>query len=208
MLRAVAGVTAYHAGAFRLEKRFSSGFNLLSTYTWSKFLDNTNEAGSTLGAGHGPYSNFYNRRPDWGFSENDITHRFTLSSVYELPFGTGRRFLTHKPIRYFVGGWSVGTLAVIQSGASLTVSTQTNTTNSFSSGNLRADVLRNPNLSGGSTIARWFDTTAFQQPANYRFGNQGVGILRADGRNGFNFSVLRNSYVRETHKLQFRAEVF
>ena len=39
-------------------------------------------------------------------------------------------------------------------------------------------------------------------------GNQGVGILPADGRNGFNFSVLRNSYVRETHKLQFRAELF
>jgi hypothetical protein len=201
------GVAAYHAGTVRLEKRFSLGFNLLTTYTWSKFLDNTDEGGSALGAGHGPYSNYYDRRADWGFSENDITHRFTVSSVYELPFGSGRHFWAHHPLRYVAGGWAVGTLATIQSGASLTVTTQTNSTNSFSSGGLRADALRNPNLAERS-ITRWFDTAAFQQPAAYRFGNEGVGILRADGRNVFNFSLLRNFQISERKKFQFRAEMF
>jgi hypothetical protein len=201
------GVTAYHAGTVRLEKRFSSGFNLLTTYTWSKFLDNTDESGSTLGAGHGPYSNYYNRRADWGPSENDITHRFTISSVYELPFGGGRRYWAHHPLRYVAGGWATGMVAVIQTGAPLTVTTQTNTTNSFSSGALRADVLRNPRIDSPA-ISRWFDTAAFVQPAAFQFGNEGVGILRGDGRNAFNFSVLRNFRITESKKLQFRAELF
>src|SRR5262249_26297333 len=135
------GVAAYHAGAMKVEKRFSAGFNLLTTYTWSKFLDNADESGSVLGGGHGPYSNYYNRRNDWGPSENDITHRFTFSSVYELPFGAGRRFLAHSSLRFVAGGWAVGVLGVIQTAAPLTITTLTNTTNSFSSGNLRAQVV-------------------------------------------------------------------
>jgi hypothetical protein len=201
------GVAAYQAGTIRLEKRFSSGFNLLTTYTFSKFLDNTDEAGSTLGAGHGPYSNFYNRKADWGYSENDVTHRYTLSSVYELPFGGGRRYLAHHPLRFIVGGWALGTLATIQSGAPLTITTQTNTTNSFSAGNLRANVLRTPTLSSPS-INGWFDIAVFQQPAAYTFGDEGVGIVRSDGRNLFNFSILRNFRLTESKKLQFRAELF
>jgi hypothetical protein len=98
-------------------------------------------------------------------------------------------------------------VAVIQSGATLTVTTQTNTTNSFSAGALRADMLSNPKIDS-PTISRWFDTSAFAQPAAYQFGNEGVGILRADGRNAFNFSVLRNFQITEHKKFQFRAELF
>ena len=63
-------------------------------------------------------------------------------------------------------------------------------------------------LASALVLLSWFDTTAFQQPAAYRFGNEGVGILRADGRNVFNFSVLRNFQITERKKLQFRAELF
>ncbi|MFB3828639.1 MAG: carboxypeptidase regulatory-like domain-containing protein [Bryobacteraceae bacterium] len=203
------GVSSYHAGVVRLERRFSAGFNLLSTYTWAKFLNNTDDGGSTVGNEGNTYSNYYDRRADWGPSENDVRHRFTISSVYEVPFGKGRRFLQQNPLRYVAGGWALGTVAVIQSGAPLTATTQTNTTNAFSAGALRADVLRSPNLPRGErTISRWFDTSAFQQPAPYRFGNQAVGLVRADGRNTFNFSILRNFAIGESRKAQFRAELF
>ena len=52
--------------------------------------------------------------------------------------------LAKSPLRFVLGGWSVGSVAMVQSGAPFTVTTQTNTTNAFSAGNLRADVLRNP----------------------------------------------------------------
>src|SRR5205814_730386 len=85
-----------------------------------------------------------------------------------------------------------GGVMVVQTGAPSTVQTQTNTTFAFSSGAQRADVLRNPNLSSGQTLAHWFDTDAFAQPATNRFGNQGVGLVRADGIWNVNASIIRS----------------
>ena len=203
------GVSSYHGGVLRFEKRFSKGLNLVSTYTWSKFLNNVDEGGSTLGNQGDQYSDLYNRRADRGPSENDIPRRFTLSSVYELPFGAGRRYLAAHPLRYLVGDWGVGTMVTLQSGPPFTVGTQVNTTNAFAAGGLRADVLRNPNLPGDQrTLTRWFDTDAFRQPELYRFGNQGVNLLRADGTANFDFSVLRNFRLAESKRVQFRGEFF
>lgn len=203
------GTSNYHAGVIRLEKRYSFGLNFLTTYTYSKFLDNSNDAGSAIGNSGGPYSDFYNRRADYGPSDNDIRHRFTWTSVYELPFGPGRSHLSHGALGRVVGGWGLGSVITMQSGAGFTVTTQTNSTNAFSAGALRADVLRNPNLEASQrTLDRWFDTDAFRQPAAYRFGNQGVNLLRGDGLTVFDFSVLRNFSIRESSKLQFRAEMF
>jgi hypothetical protein len=57
-------------------------------------------------------------------------------------------------------------------------------------------------------VQRWFDTTAFAQPATYRFGNQGVGLIRADGRVNIHASLLRNFPVGERKQSQFRGESF
>jgi hypothetical protein len=203
------GESNYHAAVVRFEKRFSRGLNVSSTYTFAKFLDNAGSGGSSLGDEVSPYSDYYNRRADYGPTENDVRHRFTWSSVYELPFGAKRALLSTSPLRYVLGDWSVGSVVTLQSGAPFTVTTQTNTTNAFSSGNLRADVIRNPNLpSGDRRLDRWFDTDAFRQPAAYRFGNEGVNIVRADGKAMFDFSILRNFVFSESKHLQFRAELF
>ncbi|NWF84168.1 MAG: hypothetical protein HXY18_10100 [Bryobacteraceae bacterium] len=203
------GVSSYHAMLLRAEKRFESGWNFLGTYTWSKFQNNTNEGGSVLGAEGSVYSNYYNRRADWGPSENDIRHRLTWSGVYELPFGKGKKYLADSPMRHIIGGWGVGGILTLQSGAPFTVTTQVNSVYS-AAGALRADVSRNPNLPNNQrTLARWFDTGAFSQPPAATFGNQGVNILRADGVINLNASVQRNFGLwSEQSKLQFRAEFF
>ena len=208
LLAPTMGVSSYHGGVVRFEKRFSRGLNILSTYTFAKFIDNIQDA-AAVGASGGPYSNYYDRRADRGPSDNDIRHRFTWSSVYEMPLGKGRRFLTQHPLRYIVGDWAIGSVINVQSGPPFTVTTQTNTTNAFSAGGLRADVLRDPNLPVDQrNLGQWFDTDAFRQPAQYRFGNQGVNLLRGDGNINFDFSILRNFSFTETKRLQFRAELF
>ena len=138
------GVSNYHALALKAERRFSHGFSFFANYTWSKFLNNTDEGGSALGAENG-YSNGYNRRADYGPSENDIPHRFNLSGVYELPFGKGRKLATGKFADAVFGGWGLGGVLTFQAGPPFTVVTQVNTIYS-SAGAQRADVLRNPNL--------------------------------------------------------------
>ncbi len=202
------GRSDYHAGTARLEKRFSHGFNFLATYTYSKFLNDTDAGGSDVGD-VGVYSDFYNRAADYGPSGNDIRHRLTVSSVYELPVGPGKRFLSAHWLGQVVGGWSIGLLGTMQSGAPFSVLTQTNTSNAFSAGALRADLVGDPVLpSSERTLNRWFGTDAFAQPAPFTFGNSGRGILRGDGVINFDMSLAKNVSLGPARFLQVRVELF
>ncbi len=204
------GDSSYHALATRFEKRFSSGLNFLGTYTWSKFLNNTSEGGGQVGNDAGPYSDFYNRRLDHGYSGNDVPHRATFASVYELPFGQGRRFLSGRsPLRWVLGDWNLGINALLQAGAPFTVTTQVDSRNNFSAGGQRADLIGIPNLDNGErSVARWFNTAAFAQPAPFRNGTGGVGIVRSDGKINFDVSLLKNFPLGERRKFQLRGEFF
>jgi hypothetical protein len=202
------GVSNYHALVLRGEKRFASGFNFLTTYTWSKFLNDTDEGGSALG-NEPSYANYYDRDSDYGPSGNDIRHRFTISSVYELPVGRGKRYLAKGPLGAIAGNWSVGMLALLHTGPPTTVTTQTNTTNAFSAGAQRADLRRDPNLKTSErTLSRWFDTAAFTQPAAFTFGTGGRGTVRGDGVINFDLSLLKNFFFAEQKGFQFRLEMF
>ena len=155
------------------------------------------------------FSDYYNRRADKGPDGLDIRHRFTWSSVYELPLGPGKKWLTRGLLSRLIGGWTVGAISTIQSGGPFTVTTQTNTTNVFSAGAQRANVGRDPNLPNSQkSLTRWFDTAAFEAPADFTFGNAGRGIVRADGRINFDFSLVKNFKFSENAFLQVRAETF
>ncbi|MEX2263047.1 MAG: hypothetical protein WD696_13910 [Bryobacteraceae bacterium] len=202
------GVTDYHAGTLKIEKRFSNGVSFLSTYTWAKNIDNIDTAPDDLGEAQ-QYSDYYNRRLDKGPSGLDIRHRFTWSSIYELPFGRGRKWAQQGPLSRVIGGWSIGSIAVMQSGGPFTVTTQNNTTNVFSAGGQRGNVVRNPNLPNSEkSLDRWFDPSAFELPEPFTFGNAGRGIIRADGRINFDFSLVKNFAFSESKFAQFRGEVF
>ncbi len=201
------GDSRYYAGVLRMERRFAAGYSLLGTYTWARAFNNYTDGGS-LGADIG-YSNFYNRRADWGPTGNDVRQRLTMTSVYEVPVGKGRKYLSSHWAGQILGNWSLGGLFTLQSGEPFTVNTQVNNTFVNSAGAQRADVLRDPNLPNGNrTLDRWFDTGAFAQPAQFQFGNQGVNILRADGTINLDMSILRNFAVGEDKKFQFRGEFF
>jgi hypothetical protein len=197
------GNGSYNSAVVRIEKRLAQGLNFQASYTWSKLLNNYSDP--AVGDESATYSNLYNRRADWGPDGNDIRHRFTWSSVYELPVGKGKRFLGRSALGWVLGNWALGGVVVAQSAAPFTVTTQVNTTNAFSAGPLRADVLGNPNLSD-HLLSRWFDIDAFRQPAPLTFGNQGVNILRADRKFSTDLSVIRSFPIRERMRLQFRAE--
>ena len=203
------GISNYYAGLIRIEKRYSFGLNFGANYTWSKLLGNLNDVGAAFGAENGPYSNYYNRRADYGPQSNDITHRVVLNTVYELPFGPSRKWLSHGVTGHIIGGWSLGMVGTIQSGAPVTIVTQTNSCNCFSAGAQRSNVSRDPNLSSSErSVGRWFDTAAFNQPATLTFGNEGVGIVRAPGLVNFDFSLTRAFRIAERVNAELRGEFF
>ncbi|MPY89980.1 MAG: hypothetical protein GEU99_18915 [Luteitalea sp.] len=202
------GRSDYHAGTVRIERRFDRGFSLLGTYTYAHFRNDT-DSGLTEVGDVGTYSDFYNRQADYGPAGNDIRHRLTMSTVYELPIGPGRRWLANRWLGRVLGGWSVGMLGTLQSGPPFTVTTQTNTTNAFSAGGLRADVAGDPALPAGErSPEQWFLTDAFTQPAPLTFGNSPRGVLRGDGVINFDISLAKSIAFGGERVLQVRVEAF
>jgi hypothetical protein len=202
------GSSDYHAGLFRVEKRFTQGFNLLATYTVSRFRNDTDDGAASLGE-TGVYSDYYNRRADYGPSANDTPHRFTASSVYELPVGSGRRYQPSGLLGRLLSGWSIGMVMSLQSGPPFSVTTLTDTTNAFSAGALRANVSGDPALPARDrTVARWFNTDAFTQPPAFTFGTSPRGLLRGAGE--VTIDVLLSKTIRfgAARAVQVRVEAF
>jgi hypothetical protein len=197
------GNSTYHGVFIRTEKRMARSLAFLAHYTFSKFLDDV-EASQEFGAA-GSYMDAYNRQLDKGRSGSDVPHRLVFSLLYETP-----KFQGHRLLNAALGGWKVGVLQNAESGPVFTVITTANTTNAFPAGPLRPNVLRNPEISSGQrTIARWFDTGAFANPAALTFGNsprsglRGAPVVTTD-------ATLEKSFYLKGDRLKFdlRGELY
>jgi hypothetical protein len=133
--------------------------------------------------------------------------------LYELPFGRGRRFgqSWHSLVDGALGGWQVNGIVTLQSGAPLSISAS-NTAGIFSPLTRPNWNGKDPVLDGSSEdrLQRWFDTSAFSQPAPFTFGNMDAtfGPLRADAVRNLDLSVFKHFALTGRARLQFRVEAF
>lgn len=220
LIAPVIGTTNYLGAVIRVEKRYSHGYNFVSTFTKSKQLgdvnDNANASAGNLGNDNGIFSNYYNRAADYGPTENDIENRFTFNAVYELPFGAGKPMVNHGAAAVIFGGFELSTLTVVQSGAPMTTVTTTNNTEAYSSGLQRPNQNGNPNLSrskrhyhySGDGTSTWFNTAVFSQPSIYNFGNEKNGVIRAPGFTDVDFSLLKRVALPGKSTLEIRLDAF
>jgi hypothetical protein len=122
----------YNALTVEVEKRFSDGYGFLSTYTWSRSIDQGAEI-YTLGQNHAFLPNNLDFDAGRGVSLLDIPHRWVASGTADLPFGKGRKFLNRGGIvNALVGGWRLSGIFQLQSGQPfspylLTAASHTNT---------------------------------------------------------------------------------
>ncbi|MPZ19064.1 MAG: hypothetical protein GEV06_14290 [Luteitalea sp.] len=202
------GTSSYHGMNIKVEKRFSHGLNFLANYTWSKFIDDVPaqfEAGSV---GGGP-QNLFDRASEKALSGNDVRHRLVWSSVYMLPFGKGRATLNEGIAASVLGGWDVGLIMTLQAGNPIGLVTQVNTTNGFTPGPQRVNVLRDPSLpTSERTVERYFDTEAVVAPPELTFGNAGRSLLTGPGLANFDVSLIKNHRWGQHYNVQFRIEAF
>jgi hypothetical protein len=113
------GNSTYHALQTKIEKRFAADLSLLASYTWSKSISDSHQI-----AGLGPGGQtYFNRRLEKAISTNDIPHGIAISYVFELPFGSGRRFLNRGGIiDKIAGGWSLTGIQQYQAGRPIVLS--------------------------------------------------------------------------------------
>src|SRR5262249_6693790 len=151
--------------------------------------------------------NIYDRRAERALSGNNVPHRLSISSLYELPAGKGKRWMSSGAGAAVLGGWSVALIGIFQHGSTMELVTQTNTTNAFTPGAQRVNVLRDPNLPPDQrSVAHWFDVTAVAAPSSLTFGNSGRALVNTAGLTNVSISLLKNIRLRERYNVQFRME--
>jgi hypothetical protein len=120
------GHSTYHSGMVRFEKRAGGGLTVQASYVFSKLLTNAdsywgNAIGgntSNLNGGGGCClaADQYNRGLEKSIGEFDVTHDFKAGIVYDVPFGKGRRYLTHGPASWILGNWGINGVLTYASG--------------------------------------------------------------------------------------------
>ena len=113
------GFTDYNALQLELRRQFRSGFFAQVNYTFA------NTKTDSDGTGQNRFEAFMdNNRPalSYGRSEFHNTHVMNANAIYELPFGSGRRWVNGGGLsNVLLGGWQIGAIVNLQSGSPVTI---------------------------------------------------------------------------------------
>jgi hypothetical protein len=218
--------STYNALQTSLRKRFSHGFSMLGSYTFSKTLDDvssfniTGSASQSTAGENDLAQNPFNLPAEHGRSLFDARHRFVVSYGWDLPF------LNHSQQWYgrVLGGWQLNGITTFMSGTPFTVYDSAGVSAQGGAPEISGFPSDRPNLVGDpskGTCANgahtgtpdcWFNPNAFQRlDANAQigqFGNAGRNIVTGPGVQQWDFSALKNFRLTEAKDLQFRAELF
>src|SRR4029453_13903312 len=90
------GANRYNSLQFQGQKRFSKRLSFTGTYTWTRLRESVN------------YLNPSDPELEDRISPDERPPRYTLSAVYQLPFGRGKKFGSdaNRVLDAFIGGWN------------------------------------------------------------------------------------------------------
>jgi len=188
------GYSWYHALQSQGEKRFSKGFTLLVSYTWSRAMDATT------------FLNAQDPRPYESLSSIDRAHRVTGSGIWELPFGRGRHWGNHmsRALDLAVGGWQLSGAFQRQSGQPI----------DWGQMIIIGDSTKLALPSDQRNVDHWFNTAIFdrasgdQLASNLRTFPLRFSNVRYDSQRRLDFSLNKTFTITERFKMRFRADTF
>ena len=215
------GNSNFNGLSVRAERRMAKGLSFISSYAWSKSIDD-NAGISTGSDASGVFAqDARNLRVERSVSDYDITHRFVFSTVYDVPFGKTQNRTLHA----IAAGWQLTGILTLQTGPPFTVFSGRDESNTGRGATQdRPNLIGNPNIPGPGPD-RWFntctllangaqrnclpgDTPAWQINALSTFGNAGRNILRSDGLKNIDLGLSRSFRFTDRVSLQFRSEFF
>ncbi len=217
-----AASASYNSLQASLVRRFNTGFGYTVAYTWSKTL---NEGGDGyFGVEGGVPEDPYNPKGSRGPASFNIPQILTANMVYELPFGTGKRFSSeNRVVNYIIGNWQVNGILSGRSGQNVNVTAAGDIANTGNAGtyeraNLVGDpfqvgpVAANPSCTppAGSTKTRlqWFNPCAFMTPAIGTLGNAPRNFIQDQTFWNLDTAVQRVFPIKESFSLQIKVEAY
>jgi len=209
------GKSSYNALQSKLEKRFSKGLSLLTSYTWAHAIDDSPGGICTGGASARDCGPDDPTRPelDRGNSDTDVRHRFTFSNVWDLPFGRNRRWGSDMPrgVDVAVGGWQFNNIVTWQSGPVFNVTCNGG----------RVDLIGDPNptdaqkaqgLELNRAAFRCAQTRIFPSDSNSpHIGTLGRNFFRGRPQFYWDASLFKNfpiTEISESFNIQFRFSAY
>ncbi|HTB14867.1 MAG TPA: carboxypeptidase regulatory-like domain-containing protein [Bryobacteraceae bacterium] len=205
------GNSTFHALQLNVRGPFRNGFLLSSNYMWSHSINDGSIGG---GESDTPQDSFC-RSCDKASSDDDIRQAFNLSAIYELPIGSGKRYLSSPAIaRTLLGGWRISAIGTAQTG--LPVNITTDRSNGSVPGAFAISGEERPNYvygvpltpPGGSTPNEWMNPAAFSIPASGTFGNLGRNAFRAPRISQLDLACAKDVLLGERMAVRFRADLF
>ena len=199
------GWEKYHALMLSFTQRTWHGLLVNSNYTFSKALDDASNPGADNAGPNFPQDPA-NMAAEKGLSDFDHRHRFVTNFVYQIPFLKDSTGWVHTAF----GDWQVGGIWTLQSGSPFNINLSTDTANNgqpTAAPSQRPNLVCNPN-DWARTPAKWFNTSCFQAPAAFTYGNAGRDIVIGPGLDDFDATLQKEFPVHEEMKLQFRLDVF
>jgi hypothetical protein len=193
--------SAYHALQVKLDRRFSSGFLMTTAFTWSKAMNfNNGDDGGLM---------FYiNPRRSYARADWDRTLGYVQSYSYQLPFGSGKKWLTSGPAAHIAGGWQISGVLTIESGTPLNITA--NGGSLAAPGNTQtANLVAPVQILHGINVGNpWFSPSSFAQPVGPMFGSTGRATFSGPGYIQLNLSLFKDVRIKEKYDFQLRGETF
>jgi len=203
------GNSNFNALQVSLHRQMRGGLLIGMEYMWSHSIND-----NSIGGGEAAQpQNVFDRRSDRANSNEDIRHTFTTSYIYQLPFGSGRRFLNQSgAVDRILGGWSLSGITTARTGRPLTISVSRSSSDlpDGNNSNQRPDIVPGVPLipPGGQTSAQWLNPAAFRVPARGTWGNAGRNIARGPGLVQFDLALTKRTKLTEKQDVEFRFEAF
>jgi hypothetical protein len=205
-----------------VQRRVQHGLQIIGAYTFGKIMDEGIQGVSDLsavgtstsgGANSSSPQNWRNPGAEYSVDAIDVTHRLTISGLYDLPFGVGQRFLTSPRLNGLTSGWQYNVIMTIESGRPIGVTGANNHLATRPS--LIPGVPVNVHHQGKSALyttgtLQWFNPAAFINPPDYTFGNapRYFSNVRGPGTVNFDMSVFKTTHITENTTLELRIEAY
>ena len=209
------GTTYYQGLQVEVDKRLSDGLSILVGYTLSHSLDNTGSGFSSFANGA---VNKFNQKPEYVVSSSDEPQTVKVSGTYELPLGTGKRFVSHGIAGQLLGGVKTGFVLDYEAGTPFGVGSGQPGLNG-NRPNRNANVplsahwgVAKQYLLGGrkGAIPQVFNPAAFTDTQPYVIGNalRNYGSLRFPWSANEDVSAQKSFSVRERYKGILKVDFF
>jgi len=180
-------------------QRSAANLTFRASYTFSKSLDDASGAG---GFYRGPPEDSRNLRGDYGRSDFDLRHRFTITYAWRTPAPSGLPGWLHA----LAANWQVNGITTLQTGGPLNITLpfDNSGTGEFKD---RPNLVGNPHVTF-NPLGPYLNPAAFAQPQPGTYGNLGRNAFSGPGLNDFDMSFVKTQQICRDWWLRLRAEFF